>query len=566
MKGAGPSRAAVRTWAGALSCLALACSGESDLLVRVVAGDEVAQGLTALEIEGFQDGGFSRAKRFELDGRTLPQTVLFVSRGATTGNVSVRVRGMRGDCVAAAGSGAGVAARGQPTPEVEVELVGPCEVDGGACECEPSACPEARAACASVASNCPDPPDGGPCVDSGVTGDAGMDAGPDAGEPDGGPDGGSAVDAGDTVDAGGDTGSDDGGAGDGGGADAGGACDGGACPAVETCTNNLDDDGDGLADCEDSDCIAFTCLRVINSGWSGPLRIRRQLWGVPDPIKEPCPDGGDPVRYFEDPVGTAVCTACACGPMSGAACGPAGVSCVTQDLSCGGATDWTSYFASSLCLPNLDAPANGQVSCTVGATPVALGSCVPSGGTLNPPKPFGRVIDACPDDKIGGGCGPFGFGTYACVNRKSESADRLSCVFKSGTGSCPADWPYKLVPLPYTDGTDSRSCTPCACTATPDSVTCSNPSSDCPGSSDCYVLHAQTADCSDVAVPRQVFTSAACTPYDLPDPAPGATWSLERLAAAPAGGGCDPSGGNAFGTVTTLGTHTVTFCCRPPPP
>jgi hypothetical protein len=36
-------------------------------------------------------------------------------------------------------------------------------------------------------------------------------------------------------------------------------CDGGACPPVESCLNQLDDDGDGAADCADGDCLNQKC-------------------------------------------------------------------------------------------------------------------------------------------------------------------------------------------------------------------------------------------------------------------------------------------------------------------
>ncbi len=97
--------------------------------------------------------------------------------------------------------------------------------------------------------------DGGTGLDAG-TGDGGLD--PDAGTADGG--------VGDAVDAG----VDDGGVSDGGtgSVDAGEDLVGACVPREEACGDGVDQDGDGLSDCEDPDCAGRTCgdAGVCSSG------------------------------------------------------------------------------------------------------------------------------------------------------------------------------------------------------------------------------------------------------------------------------------------------------------
>jgi hypothetical protein len=123
--------------------------------------------------------------------------------------------------------------------------------------------------------------DGGVDQDAGVDGgiedagieeaDSGVDGGfDDAGSEDGGVDdagmdGADAGDGGFDDDAGlgdaglGDAGVDDAGVDGGGSSDAGEELVGACVPRENTCGNGLDDDGDGLVDCEDPDCSGLTC-------------------------------------------------------------------------------------------------------------------------------------------------------------------------------------------------------------------------------------------------------------------------------------------------------------------
>lgn len=89
---------------------------------------------------------------------------------------------------------------------------------------------------------------------------------------------------GDKADGDGPPGPQDGGSSDGGG-DAGGG-DGGAIPVESDCEDGTDDDGDGLADCEDSDCAEnWTCNLPDNLDFSSKVffdgnTIECEVWGV----------------------------------------------------------------------------------------------------------------------------------------------------------------------------------------------------------------------------------------------------------------------------------------------
>ena len=144
--------------------LAIACDGSPAALVQVTARPDVPRDLGSLRFEVHQQGQLVQEQQLELRGAELPQTVALVSRGATVGEVEIRVQGLRRGTVEAAGTGQGTLSRSRPEPTVVVELSRLCPADGGACGCRPSTCAERDAGCGSPDDGCSGTSSCGGCV------------------------------------------------------------------------------------------------------------------------------------------------------------------------------------------------------------------------------------------------------------------------------------------------------------------------------------------------------------------------------------------------------------------
>jgi hypothetical protein len=293
--------------------------------------------------------------------------------------------------------------------------------------------------------------------------------------------------------------------------------------------NGIDDDGDSLIDCADSDCQPdYQCADLPN-GWTAAL-VQTAAWSSPLPSSAQCANGQEPIRYFREPAGAPSCSACSCGTLAGATCGDTPISCAMDSPLC--------FLASPINVTTCtNFPAPSAISCILGDTPLAGGSCAASPATLQDPDPWQTVADTCP--LTGGGCGA----GKTCIP-KQPAANEAACIAMAGGSVCPSGWPTKA--KSYSDGTDTRSCGACACSA--DNVSCD---------ADSFNLMTM-ANCIDFG-PFPVFSGTSCTSYT---PNTGTTWSIQRVPAtnkAPSGS-CTPSGGSATGSMTPLGETTM--CCR----
>ncbi len=325
-----------------------------------------------------------------------------------------------------------------------------------------------------------------------------------------------------------------GGAGTAGHAGSGGStASGGTFPSTgggsgaENCLNGSDDDGDSHIDCADSDCTKdYECVDVP-SGWTAVLAAD-QAWSNSLSQAAPCAGGDAPVRYFEGPAGPPACGACTCGDVSGT-CGATPIACALGNIDCSGATP----FDVSGCT-DFVAPPVKQISCVLGATPLAIGSCPPSAAAPSTP-PWLRVADTCRLNT--GGCGA----SQACVPKQPAASS--TCIEISGAASCPLG--FSTLNDAYTGGNDDRACSDCTCT--PDQVTCA---------ADTFNLMTM-AGCTDFG-PLPQFYGTKCVGWS---PSSGATWSIQRVAASKTPtGSCTPGGGVSSGSVQPQGKTTL--CCR----
>lgn len=339
-----------------------------------------------------------------------------------------------------------------------------------------------------------------------------------------------------------------GGASTGGAATGGGGATGGAggttsstATLAEDCLDGVDNDGDGDIDCADAECVpGFECVPVAPSGWMGPFLVTRTDY----PAAPPACDGGDaPAVFYAGPAGPAECSACSCGDLAGASCSVPGLTCWAGSSSCNGtATDWTPTLADGQCKkPNNLLGFNANLSCSVTSPSQVLekGSCPPSSVDFPNKDTWANEVGACKLD-VGAGCG----NGQACVPKAPAGDGNANCIQKTGDTVCPAG-AYSQKGLVYTGGTDSRSCTDCACG---DSATA------CNGGGYTFYDADQCGNGGDPPAPIGQNCQNVSPLLDF------GSWSVKANLPAPSGA-CQPSGGEPQGQVNTDGP--VTFCCHP---
>src|SRR5262249_19072457 len=87
---------------------------------------------------------------------------------------------------------------------------------------------------------------------------------------------------------------------------------------TEDCPDGVDNDGDGDADCADSDCKPdYQCVPSVPNGWEGYYQVSRTDYPTPPGA---CDGGAMPQVYFAGPAGPPQCDACTCGDLQGGSC------------------------------------------------------------------------------------------------------------------------------------------------------------------------------------------------------------------------------------------------------
>lgn len=342
-------------------------------------------------------------------------------------------------------------------------------------------------------------------------------------------------------------------AGSGGLVNGGGSAGASGAPAVlESCTDGVDDDGDGQVDCEDQDCgPLYACAAPVPDGWGGPVVV----YEGPEPAPDCSASPGFPVLVGEASSGLvappAVCPACSCAPSCnvslhfwmGLCDGP----------YCGGCTAPypTPLDGAGTCLDIKLPPGAGDglpQSVTMESAPTLLG-CAPktAGSPSLPPAQITSTVRLCGGALAGKGCG-----AGACVPKPSAAFGSPSCVVKAGDQACPAggyskksvyfsDTPSELV--------DTRACAECAC---------GGKGGTCGGTVTVYSHPGCTGVETTLTKPSQC---GLFEPYVVPGKSP---WNpvhfSVKYVAAPKGGSCSASGGGPTGTVTA--SKLLTVCCE----
>lgn len=341
-----------------------------------------------------------------------------------------------------------------------------------------------------------------------------------------------------TAGAGGtDTGGTAGGGGAGGTAGGAGGTEAGAGDAATVevdCLNGIDDDQNGVMDCADPACSDYECVAAAPTDWHGFYRIRELPWSDPPPPIEPCPNGLQAQRYFQDASGAMSCV-CGCESLTGATCAAPKLGCATND-SCSSVSDWTSALADGSChKPGIGNASS--LSCTLldNGSVANSGSCQPT-VTKTSAAPFAVFVDVCDSGSGAKGC----FAGYECAAKGSGAYASRPCVAQPANATCPLGWGARH--FAFGSYEDTRSCTACACTP---QVTCSGGA---------YAVY----DDNDCATGANSIGDMSC--HDASGELDFGTWSIRLTAGAAAGGQCVASGGEPTGALTT--ENPVTFCCQ----
>jgi len=212
------------------------------------------------------------------------------------------------------------------------------------------------------------------------------------------------------------------------------------------CLDGLDNNGDGLADCQDPTCTTVTCVPVAaDAGTAGYLAADAGC----------DPGWAAPVQEFSS-LASGGCAGCYCRPK---------VDCNVQHiLYAGGACNVTAYVVPGLntsqgtaCVPIPLATYTGAYSAQVGA-PTSV-SCLTQGARPNPPTLSGTA-SFCPAARSSATCGAGAM----CAPIPDAGVPR--CVSVATTASCPAAYSRS-------NGVYYRGYTPAACSCS--NCTVSNP-------------------------------------------------------------------------------------------
>ena len=303
---------------------------------------------------------------------------------------------------------------------------------------------------------------------------------------------------------------------------------------AENCTDGVDNDGDGATDCADPDCAEYSCVPQAPPGFIGFSRLRGETYPPASGEGPLCPDGSTPLRYLSKPAGAPQCSACECGALTDAACGPATLMCTHDATDCTGAQDWSSKISGSC--KNGDG-GKDKLSCFANpASPTQSGSCTPTVSSVTDSEMFAEVSDVC-RQPAGQGCAA----GQACVKNGAGEYGGFICVEQPGEVACPSE--YSLAIVGYQSGQDGRSCSACQCT--PGQVTCDAPE---------FSFY----DGLGCSLSRRTVTSTTC--QNLSGLLDWSAWSYKTTHAPQAFGNCSAQGGLPQGAV--VGVGAITFCCR----
>ena len=334
----------------------------------------------------------------------------------------------------------------------------------------------------------------------------------------------------------------------------------------EDCLNDVDDDGDGLIDCADPQCVpGYTCAPNPPATWTGYYMLYDGPIGGAMGCTNSYPDAS-PFEGFKNLVAPpATCSACGCSAPQGQTCPQWPATVDVLDATCAGSPfcggGWTPTPGSppwnTACVnataadthtcgvnggPMCDSgSANCNVSVIVGPLSPVGGTCTASGGTPTiQPATWSNFGRACSNAGVTGlGCGV----GQVCVPKTTAPFESGVCIKKAGVNSCSGQFQEQHVL--YDGFTDTRACSGCSCGGVAN-ATCGGTlevysGSNCLGTKLATVP--MPSGCSDLSAPGSNIAS------------------MKSLPTGPNGGSCPASGGQPSGAATPQ--TPTTFCCIP---
>jgi hypothetical protein len=304
-------------------------------------------------------------------------------------------------------------------------------------------------------------------------------------------------------------------------------CTAGSCvPIAEVCDNNIDDDGDGLIDCADSQCTTHVCVAAAPAGWTGPVAVRDDLSSTNPACSGP---------YLNNPFKGGRQVTCPAHTCGGCSCGsPPGINCSTPQITTWGmnGVDCSGKGSTPEDVPACK-PIQGYFL-TTDTVASGSGTCAGSRGPDTKPNPsFARTGLACSGATAGGGCG-----TGQCLPIPAAPLEGKLCIFHAGDLACPAGYTGSRRVYHQTI-TDGRTCSTCTCGAP--------------------VCKGRVWTGQDFTCPSDDGTG---TPVPVPCTQIGGVVA-EYVSYVPLGASCTPSTSMASGTCTPDVTTATTICCLP---
>ena len=333
----------------------------------------------------------------------------------------------------------------------------------------------------------------------------------------------------------------------------------------EKCFNGIDDDANGLADCDDPACNELVaCVPPVPSDWQGPAAIWQ---GAGSDTPPSCADSQYPVVQFQqlfDGPSTAAgtCPACEC---TGAPTADAS-HCVTRvqmsaAADCSGSQEpmlgpdgLAGFVVGTTCTV---VPVSNQFSPQTAfyTEPSAISdACSPqsTNQAVLPQPTYDKSLRACgsPDSTLAG-CGS---SQQVCVPRPQGGYGSMVCVFRDGDPiDCPAPYDVKYVFHRYED---TRHCSDCSCT--PLGISCEAVSSAEPSYVGSY-----DADSSCLSTPFQIVSqNTGCVNHAF---TPGVNVYMKLVNTQPRATGtvgCQPNPSTVVGGMSA--SQSTTFCCLQP--
>jgi hypothetical protein len=222
---------------------------------------------------------------------------------------------------------------------------------------------------------------------------------------------------------------------------------------IEICGDGVDNDCNGLKDCDDPVCESTHVCVTIAEGWEVAARIAEGDAGV---FAGSCPDGwGSRRELVVGPHGGSPDCTCECGQASSNPClrNQTDVFFRTGAVSCNDATHQMSIDGS--CHP-LEFAWSGLYNGAGASTPPPRQVSCPASAALPPIVDDGYVVICSLPPAAAASCA----GGTACVERPGAAS---LCVIRDGDHACPLGYPAKLLVGDRNDIVDQRTCGTCTC-------------------------------------------------------------------------------------------------------